>query len=694
MIRIQAPKARTAINGNKLLRTSLSVPGSKYIANRLGILALLAKGTSIFKNFPQSEDMLQLLRALEFFGAKVTLGNIPSNIIPSETAKQVSIQGCAWPLSPGGIAQAGAGAEQGSKQPAATKILYTGDSGTLSRFIVAVSAIASKVVHIDCSKQMRSRPMQAIFEALRSLGATVHCLRQEGFLPAKICGPLQGGEVHLGRPPSSQFISSLLLSAPYAKHASRIHFDTPLVSAPYISMTIMAMKKFGVVVEENEKNFFVPASQSYVATDYSIEGDPVAASYFYALALLSDSKITVENIAALLKPSSVSAHMSLQGEAQFPLLLQKSGAVIQQKSPSHSHALAPLTILSSKDKTDAKPFQAIRADMNLMPDIVPTAAVLACISKQKSVFTNIAHLRYKESNRIDDMALELRKAGLKVESGHDFLAVTGKNSLVKEPRLHSHGDHRLAMALSLLALKTKAVYLEQENSVDKSYPEYFNVLKSFGFTIETISPGQLSSLAKTSSKKKAASSMAIQAKYKWLVFIGYRAVGKSTLAKKLAKHTGLTYFSTDAIFEKQNNCMISEFVRDHGWPAFRLQEAAIVAELCKTDFHGILDCGGGLIENTQSMDLLASQGYFIWIECSENVIIQRLLKQQKQPSKKHQKKIPSRPALTRLPLEQEVSKMLAKRKPLYSRYAHLSFHNNGSIKENYATLYARLQQEK
>lgn len=418
------------------------IPGSKYLANRLLIIACLAEGESVLKNFPQNHDIEIAQKGIERLGAIIRKNG--DDLIVTGTGGKIS-----------------------------GKEIYTGENGTFSRFVVSLVALGSKPINIDSAIKMKERPMEAILEALITLGASVES--NNNSFPMKIAGPLQTGNLNLSGELSSQYFSSLLLTLPYAhpikSQKSLIIPTSKIVSKNYIYLTCELMKKFGVEVkvkhnQDNQDNQNILSLEipqgKYHAQAITLEADPVSSTYFLAAAALAEEEISIENY----------NFNTQQGEVKFLEVLEKIGCKLN-KLPNQKK----ITLL----KNSHKKLKGIKVNMQDMPDAVQTLAVLAASINGTTTITGISHLRYKESNRIEDTAKELRKAGTNVKTGEDWMVIKGGK--IQSATLDSHNDHRMVMSLSLLSLHCPEIKINNYLAINKSFPSYFDKLQELGFMI-------------------------------------------------------------------------------------------------------------------------------------------------------------------------------------------------------------------
>jgi len=401
----------------------LTIPGSKSYSHRACIIAGLAEGESIIENFLRCEDTAHTLEGLKEMGIRL-----------SDRGDALFIQGCGGRLSGG------------------TKEIFIGHSGTSMRFLTALAALRRGTTLLDGSERMRKRPLAGLLEGLEGLGARAYSREVKGHPPVVVeSRGLTGGTVRIEGKESSQFLSAILMIAPYARSDVRIEVIGPLASRPYVEITKNVMAQFGVEVwEEGGSVFGVRAGQRYVGRRYSIEGDASNASYFFAAAAITGGRVRVENVSPL----------SLQGDWGFLEILQAMGCEVTR---GDHYA-----------EVRGGSLRGLEIDMNRMPDLVPTLAVTAIFARGKTVMRNIGHLRGKESDRIGDLAEEIRKMGISVETGPDWLSIQGGKAHGTE--IDPHGDHRLAMALAIAGLKIRGIRIANEACVAKSFPGFWETL--------------------------------------------------------------------------------------------------------------------------------------------------------------------------------------------------------------------------
>jgi 3-phosphoshikimate 1-carboxyvinyltransferase len=298
---------------------------------------------------------------------------------------------------------------------------------------------------------MQERPIQDLLDGLAQLGISVRSINGNGCPPIEIIGQkVEGGSLTLDCHVSSQYLSSILMMAPFSSKGITIRVENGPVSKPYIDMTLEVMNRLGVDVErEGYERFFVPGGQIYRAGAYNVEPDCSQAGYFWAAAAITGSSVTVENV----------HFKTRQGDVRFAEVLGAMGCRVSDGDTGICVTGAPLS--------------GITVDMSDMPDMVPTLAVVAAFAEGKTVIQNVAHLKAKESDRLGSVVHELNKMGVSAECDDAGMVVTGGGAHGAE--IHTYDDHRMAMSFAVAGLKTSGVYIENESCVSKSFPNFWEV---------------------------------------------------------------------------------------------------------------------------------------------------------------------------------------------------------------------------
>lgn len=403
---------------NKPITATIAVPGSKSITNRALICAALGLGESRIGNYSDGDDTSLLANGLNQLGILVRRDG-PSLIVEGKGGR---VYGPKFPIP-------------------------VGNAGTTLRFLVTLAALADRGVVFEGSPRMAERPITDLLVALKSLGTDATF--EDLFARYKVQGgSFRGGTAQLRVDRSSQFLSSLLMIAPYAQEDVCIEIMGELCSTPYVAMTVAVMKHFGVEVHHKDYQYQVKAGQFYKPNIFEVEADASGASYFWGAAALTNGSITVQG---------TRLH-SMQGDLRFLDVLKTMGCLIEE---------------SGEGITVAGPGQlrAIDIDMNDMPDMVPTLAILALFAKGTTHILNVSHLQHKESDRLEALQEELRKTGGSITRSNDGLEING--STMHDAQLNTREDHRLAMSFALLGLKVSGISIEKPECVSKSFPDFW-----------------------------------------------------------------------------------------------------------------------------------------------------------------------------------------------------------------------------
>lgn len=404
----------------QMIDAVVHVPGSKSVANRAIVCAMLARSPSTIEGVPDGDDtsaLLEVLRsadgAADLNGASLVVNPVELARIPSHIDARLA--------------------------------------GTTSRFLTAVGSLCPHTVVIDGGEPLRRRPMGPLHHALRELGASPVHLGRVDHLPVQVGGAtLAGGRVVMRGDTSSQFISALMLIGPCLPGGLTIEFDGPLVSRPYVEMTARVMMAFGADVDMHDTWVTIDAG-GYQGVSYRVEPDFSSAAFPIASVLLRGGRVRCVDLASA----------TLQGDAQILAIAEQMGAQV---------AVDGDDILVSSDGT-LRP-RPITVDMANCSDLVPVVALACAVADGRSLINGVGFIRHKESNRLNDLAEELRKVGASVEVSDDGLVIDGRNALVPA-RIDPRHDHRLAMSLSLSALSSGEVVISDPDVVSKSWPTFF-----------------------------------------------------------------------------------------------------------------------------------------------------------------------------------------------------------------------------
>ncbi len=406
------------------LDCTLSVPGSKSLTQRALIAASLADGESILRGPLVSEDTDYSSRALVQLGAGIK--KEPDS----------------WQVS-----------GNGGKITTPDEDIFLGNNGTATRFLTSVAALGEGEFIIDGDQRMHQRPIGPLIRALEGWGVDIVSIHETDCPPLSIRATgLAGGRTVLPEGKSSQYLSSLLLVAPFARAPAILEVSGEVLSKPYVAMTLQVMADFGIAVEAagDFSSFTIPRG-IYRPLDYRIEGDASNASYFWAAAAVAGGQVTVDNVPV----------PSLQGDTMLVPLLARMGCDIRQSGTG-------ITVSSTGR------LEGISVDMGNMPDVVPTLAVVAAFAEGVTEITNIGHLRIKECDRLHAVVTELARMGCSVEEFSDRMTIHGAGGRdLHGAEIETYSDHRMAMSMAVAGLRVPGVRIRGEGCVAKSFPDFW-----------------------------------------------------------------------------------------------------------------------------------------------------------------------------------------------------------------------------
>ena len=415
----------------------VSAPPSKSYTHRAVILASLTAGETRIENPLVSDDTLYTIDACRFLGADIKWDGNMLRVIG--TGGQIKVA------------------------PDRQRI-FAGNSGSTIRMVAPLVALAQTKVVFDGDIQLRKRPMDDLLLALESLGVRARSLTNNSCPPIEIQGSgLIGGEITIPGLVSSQHISALLMIAPYADNGVRIKVANELRSKPYIDITLDVMRDFGVdVVNRDYKEFLVKSGQRYKGRHYRIEGDYSSAAYFLSTGAIGGRPVTVKNLKA----------NSIQGDKYLLNILSQMGCSVEYQKEQ-------VTISRHKELT------GVTVDMGDYPDIVQPVAVVAAYARGETKITNIGHLKFKETDRLSNTAVELGKMGIRTDVTESTMVVYGGEP--KGAEIEAPHDHRMAMSLAIAALFADGdSIINGAEAVTKSYPQFFADLARLGVKAEEL----------------------------------------------------------------------------------------------------------------------------------------------------------------------------------------------------------------
>ena len=403
------------------------VPGSKSIANRALVCAALAKSESVISNCAPGDDTEAMITALRILGVGVERDGDSVKVAGSlnlENASELQLE-----------AQL---------------------AGTTSRFLTALCSLRAGSTIIDGQESLRRRPMNDLHSALRTLGASVESLGDDGCLPVKVSRGLSWqAKISSDASLSSQFTSALMMIAPYLPSGLEILLGDQIVSRGYIEMTVGVMRAFGAQTDFSGNQIWVSPGE-YRGSSFDVEPDASAASYPLGAAAISGGLVTIKNL----------SRNSLQGDVEFIDLLARMGCQVAETADG---------LQIRRDRSDR--LLGISVDMSQISDCVPTLAVVAMFADSPTVISGVGFIRSKESDRIGDLIGELRKLGANIVETSDGMVI--KPAILSAASLETHDDHRLAMAFALIQREVRGVEVQNPDVVTKSWPNFFEVLSAF-----------------------------------------------------------------------------------------------------------------------------------------------------------------------------------------------------------------------
>lgn len=426
VVKVSPPKA--AVDG------TITISGSKSLTNRALVMAALADGRSEIKGILKSDDSYWCIESLRKLGISVD--------IEDETAY---VEGC------------------GGNWPNTTGELYVGAAGTIARFLPAALAAGTGTWTLNGSKRLCERPLAPLLDALTNLGTQFEYKQSERCLPFTLeAKGLRGGKATLPGSTSSQFISGLLIAAPYAKEPLTVHIAGEVVQRDYVEMTLSMMGSFGVTpdMSQDGQSITVPTGK-YQGHTIFLEPDVSTCCYFWAVAALTAGRVRIEGI---------NADSTSQPDIEFLEVLELMGCTVRR-------AENYVEVTGSPQLKGG-----FTVSMKKWSDQTLTVAAMALFADGPITLKDAAHIRHHECDRIAAICAELSKLGIRVEEFEDGLTVYPGQPI--PALLDSHDDHRMAMALSLIGLKTQNIQITDPGCVSKTCPDYFDRLSALGVQIQ------------------------------------------------------------------------------------------------------------------------------------------------------------------------------------------------------------------
>ncbi|MBP3891009.1 MAG: 3-phosphoshikimate 1-carboxyvinyltransferase [Solobacterium sp.] len=418
---------KVTIHPKDIKDTIIQVPSSKSYGHRLFIAAALHDGISKIHHVFENEDIKATRTCLENLGATFQKENdtyLVTGIKDFTNLKDTTFQ--------------------------------CGESGSTLRFLIPLVSESNEKVTFTGKERLFARPLQIYEEIFKSQNIPF----QKGQTALTIEGALQPGEFHVPGNISSQFISGLLFVLPLLKEDSKLVIEPPYESKSYVDMTIEVLNKSGIQIHKEDHTYHIPGNQVYQAFDMRVEGDASQAAFFAAFAAMHQKEMKLEH----LNPSSI------QGDAIIFSYLKEMGAEIKWEKDTCI--------------VQGNTLNGIEMDLGNCPDLGPILFALATQAKGKTIFKNVARLRLKESDRIEAMKEELECLGCKMEVYENEVIVYGDTMIQGNIEVNGHNDHRIVMALSILASKSEApITISGAEAITKSYPTFFADLKKTGVEV-------------------------------------------------------------------------------------------------------------------------------------------------------------------------------------------------------------------
>jgi len=416
------------INPTRSLSGKVRAPPSKAQTHRALFAGLLSKGATIIRNPLTCDDTTASAKAVSSLGAIVHLDR-----------ESWKVEGDGMPHPPLGT-------------------IECGESGVTLRFTIPIVSLVGVDVNLSGSAGLMRRPLQPLIEAMKQLGVGIHSAGLEVRVKA---ASTKGGKVRIPGNVSSQFISGLLFAGPFMKEGLEVNVTSPLESRGYLALTIETLKQHGINVQKNSEMsiFQVAPWQTYSSADHTIPGDYSSAAFLMSAAAVTGSRITITGLAP--------------GETDPDSALLRILTQMGVRSRFSSDGL----------HVEGGPLKASEVNISDCPDLGPVIAALGTCAEGKTKITSAERLRYKESDRLEAMASEIRNLGGEVKMTDDGLVVSGR-TILRGGTVESHDDHRIVMALAVAALNAaEPVTIRNAQSVSKSYPAFFDDLRSLGVEV-------------------------------------------------------------------------------------------------------------------------------------------------------------------------------------------------------------------
>jgi 3-phosphoshikimate 1-carboxyvinyltransferase len=405
---------------------TIRVPGSKSVTNRALIIAALANGNSRIVNPLFSDDSFWLMDALVRLGIDVYADGERGEVYVSGQSGEIYTSGVD---------------------------LFVGNAGTVARFLPPFLALGRGPFTVDGVPRMRERPVADLVDGMRQLGAEVEYAGEDGRFPLVINGGgIPGGKARVSASKSSQFISGLLMAAPYAQAPVTLH-PVGRKEWPYVGITVALMRAFGVEVDEAANGRFTVAPALYSSREYEVEPDASGASYFMAAAAVTGGRVRIPALGA----------SSPQGDLRFAGVLRDMGCMVE--------------IASDFVEVQGPDYlRGVEVDMNAFSDTMITLSAIAPFAEGPTTIKNVGHTRLQESDRLSAVASELTRLGVKTQTTSSSIRIIPNK--IGSGVVRTYGDHRMAMAFAITGLVASGIRIRDPGCVTKTFPGYFGALES------------------------------------------------------------------------------------------------------------------------------------------------------------------------------------------------------------------------
>ena len=416
---------------NKKNPVKVTVPGSKSITNRALMLAAMSKENCVLEGVLFSDDSRAFLSCLQSLGFCVKI---------EEEEKRVTIQGT------------------GGKIPNPTATIHVRSAGTAARFLTVMLALAGGDYELQSSAQMAKRPMQPLLSILEKGGARFEYLGEEGHFPFRMhAHDLRHAQVEVDTSLSSQFASALLMAGCLLPDGLSLKMTGSRTAGSYIRMTLAMMEQFGIQYQEEASVYRIFGGQSFGVKEFLIEPDLSGAAYFYSLAVLFGTDVLVRNV----------HRPSLQGDMRYVELLAELGAQMEDTEEG-------LWLRGS----GMNGFAGRRVDMKDFSDQTMTFAVVSVFAEGVTEIVNVGHIRFQESDRMAAILAELTRMGIRCEEMPEEEGIRIYPGKPQPARVETYEDHRMAMAFTLVGMKSGGIVIDNPGCCAKTFENYFEVIDS------------------------------------------------------------------------------------------------------------------------------------------------------------------------------------------------------------------------